>query len=52
MQGCIAFAPHLLELGVDLRYIEAFSGKTTAIYSNLTKKGMGALKSLLDFLDI
>jgi site-specific recombinase XerD len=52
----ISFATHLLEQGIDLQYIQEFLGhvnsKTTEIYIHITKKGMGALKIPLYFLDI
>jgi integrase/recombinase XerD len=51
-----SFATHLLEKGVDLRYIQAFLGhassKTTEIYTHITNKGLQKIKSPLDDLDI
>ncbi|MBK8564684.1 MAG: tyrosine-type recombinase/integrase [Saprospiraceae bacterium] len=51
-----SFATHLLEKGVDLRYIQDFLGhessKTTEIYTQITQKGLQKIKSPLDDLDL
>jgi site-specific recombinase XerD len=50
------FATHLLEKGVDLRYIQDLLGhessRTTEIYTQITKKGLQKIKSPLDDLDL
>lgn len=56
MQPYTICVTHLRVQGVDWRSVQKLLGqassKTTEIYTRIRKKGMGALKSLLDFWDM
>ena len=49
-----SFATHLLERGTDFRYIQELHGhqsvRTTEIYTHVSSKSIGKIRSPLDFL--
>jgi site-specific recombinase XerD len=50
-----SFATHMLEDGVDIRYIQEFMGhgsiRTTEIYTHVTERGVERIKSPLDRME-
>ncbi|NLK69030.1 MAG: tyrosine-type recombinase/integrase [Clostridiaceae bacterium] len=51
-----SFATHLLESGVDIRYIQELLGhestKTTEIYTHVSNKEIRKIKNPLDDMDV
>ena len=51
-----SFAPHFLESGVDLRYIQEILGykssKTTEVYTHVSTKNLGKIISPIDTLNL